>query len=72
MNLNTQQTKALTTFFLAQKQELETKGLTNKQVFGVLFNKEYINKSGIIFTLKSVGLVNSIFLNEPESVDVDF
>ena len=49
--MNKVQAQQLVTLFQATKLELESKGLSDKQVFGVLFNKEYATKSGIIFTL---------------------
>ncbi len=69
MNKNTQE--ALLTLFNNEKASLESKGLTNNQVFGILLNKEYVSKSGDIFTLKSLGLVNSVFSDSPTQTDID-
>ena len=69
--MNQAQTKQLIELFTAEKESLESKDLSYKQVFGVLYNKEYVTKSGNIFTLKTTGLVNSVFLDEPELVDFD-
>ncbi len=69
MNKNTQE--ALLTLFNNEKASLESKGLTNNQVFGILLNKEYVSKNGDIFTLKSLGLVNSVFSDSPTQTNID-
>ncbi len=69
MNKNTQE--ALLTLFNNEKASLESKGLTGNQVFGILLNKEYVSKSGDIFTLKSLGLVNSVFSDSPTQTNID-
>ncbi len=69
MSSNT--TTKLLALFTTHKSELEDKGLSDSQVFGVLMNKEFISKSGVIFTLKSTGLVNQIFVEKATEVDFD-
>ena len=46
--MNQAQTKQLIELFTTAKAELESKGLSYKQVFGILYNKEYVTKSGNI------------------------
>ena len=70
--MNQAQITQLIKLFTAEKESLESKGLSYKQVFGVLYNKEYVTKSGIIFTLKSTGLVNQVFIDSPEQTEIDF
>ena len=70
--MNQAQTQTLIELFTTAKAELEEKGLSYKQVFGVLYNKEYVTKSGIIFSLKSTNLVNQVFIDSPETTNIDF